>query len=320
LAVCFADDPHTRRRVIAPSVAQLHDDHTLTVEWLGSSPFAAPLTDAVPMAMALGVDPATLIAVGAVFPDTVDRLLLAGWLRRDHVAMVRAKTVPLEVPARAEIVLEGYLTPADPRPHGPAADDTGSYQPPTPRPTFVVTTMTHRRNPILPAMVVGRPPAEAHWLAKAGERLALPVLQLALPEIVDLNSPIAVGTGRLTLVRLRKRYPGHARQVIAALFGHPLTARAKVIIVVDAETDVQNLPETLARWLSATDVRRDAVIFDGPLPPDDYAAPALGYGGKIGFDATAKLPEEASRPWPTPAPMLPIIQHRIDEIWAALKL
>jgi 4-hydroxy-3-polyprenylbenzoate decarboxylase len=267
------------------------------------------------VAIALGCDPVTTYLGAAPLPRGVDELLVAGLLRGRPVPVVRATTVDLEVPADAEIVLEGYIEVGELGEEGPFGDHMGYYSAPEPFPVLHLTAMTMRRDPIYPSIVVGIPPQEDAWLCKATERLFLPALRLAAPEIVDLDLPVAGAFQHCALVSIRKSYPGHARKVMHALWGSGLLGLLKSIVVVDDFVDVHDYGQTFFHVCANVDPARDLVLGTGPLDQLDHAADAHCYGGKLGIDATHKLPAEARRPWPERIAMTPAVQALVDRRW-----
>jgi 4-hydroxy-3-polyprenylbenzoate decarboxylase len=275
----------------------------------------------IPAAVVLGGDPATIWSASAPLPPDIDEYLLAGWLRGEPVPMVACVSQPLEVPANAEIVIEGVVDPNDQRPEGPFGDHTGYYTPVERFPAFHVTAITRRSEPIYPATVVGIPPMEDYWMGKATERLFLPLVQLFLPEVVDFAMPAPGVFHNLVLVSIEKRFPGHARKVMHGLWGLALLSLAKGIVVFDEWVDVQNATEAAWQALGNVDWSRDVMISDGPVDQLDHASYHTSYGGKIGIDATAKLPEEGyGRRWPEVVRMDPEVKARIDTLWAELGL
>jgi 4-hydroxy-3-polyprenylbenzoate decarboxylase len=319
-------NPATGARNVGMYRLQVVDDHTLLVHWQRHKGGAeherqaqARAIDRIPAAVVLGGDPACMWCASAPMPPELDEYLLAGYLRGVPVEFVPCLTQPLEVPAQAEIVIEGYVDLTDFRPEGMFGDHTGYYTPIEQFPAFKVTAITHRRSPIYPATVVGIPPMEDAWMGKATERLFLPLARLFLPEILDFNMPIEGVFHNLVIVRLQKRYPGHARKVIYGLWGLGLLMLAKAIVVVDEWVDVQDLSQVAWQVLGNVDWSRDVVVAEGPVDHLDHASYHHSFGGKIGVDATAKLPEEGySRTWPEPVSMDPAVKRRIDEIWYAL--
>ena len=285
----------------------------------GTPPRSARPT--IPAAVVLGGDPACIWSASAPLPPGIDEYLLAGWLRGEPVPMIECVSQPLEVPADADVVIEGYVDPNDQRPEGPFGDHTGYYTPVEYFPAFHVTAITRRRDPIYPATVVGIPPMEDYWMGKATERLFLPLVQLFLPEVVDFAMPVPGVFHNLVLVSIKKRFPGHARKVMHGLWGLALLSLAKGIVVFDEWVNVHD--PTAAAWqaLGNVDWSRDVMISDGPVDQLDHASYHQSFGGKIGVDATAKLPEEGyTRDWPEVARMDPEVKARIDDLWEDLGL
>jgi len=229
----------------------------------------------------------------------IDELLFAGFLRHKPVEVVQCRTVDVQVPASAEIVLEGYVDTNELRPEGPFGDHTGHYTPLEPYPVMHLTAITHRRNPIYATTIVGKPPMEDAYLGKATERFFLQLLKVVLPEVVDMNMPIEGGFHNVVIVSIKKRYPGQAKKVMCAIWGMMLLMLSKFIIVVDEDVNVQNLREVLFRFGNNVDPKRDTLMVDGPVDALDHSSPFEKFGWKMGFDATAKFPEEGHpRPWP----------------------
>ena len=235
----------------------------------------------------------------APLPPGVSEFLFAGFLRAAAVPLVPAKTVDLLVPAEAEIVLEGYVDPNERRREGPFGDHTGFYSLEDDFPVFHVTAVTRRESPVYLTTIVGRPPMEDGFLGEAVERLFLPLVKKTIPEIVDMHLPIEGIFHNLMIVAIQKRYPGHARKTMHAIWGTGQMMFTKVIVVVDADVDVHAGPEVLWRALTAIDPERDLEIAHGPVDELDFASRLPCYGSKIGFDATAKWPGEGKvRTWP----------------------
>ncbi|HEX9028310.1 MAG TPA: menaquinone biosynthesis decarboxylase [Anaerolineales bacterium] len=319
-------DPQTGARNVGMYRLQVVDEQTLLVHWQRHKGGAeherlARVThkDIIPAAIALGGDPASMWCASAPLPPNIDEYLLAGYLRGEPVEFVDCITQPLEAPAQAEMVIEGYVDPNDHRPEGPFGDHTGYYTPVEPFPVFHVTAITHRHHPIYPATIVGVPPQEDVWMGKATERLFLPLMRLFLPEIVDVNMPGEGVFHNLVLVSIKKRYPGHARKVIFGLWGLALLSLAKAVVVFDEWVDVQNLSQSAWQALGNVDWSHDVITANGPVDHLDHASYQHSFGGKIGIDATAKLPEEGySRGWPEVARMDPQVKAHVDEIWKKL--
>ncbi len=244
------------------------------------------------VAVALGTDPAVTYAATAPLPAGIDEFMFAGFLRGRPVELAACATVDLEVPADAEIVLEGYVDKAETRREGPFGDHTGYYSLADDYPVFHLTAMSMRRDAVYPATIVGRPPMEDCFLGKATERLFLPLLRLTLPEIVDLELPIEGVFHDCAVVSIRKAYPGHARKVMSAVWGMGQMMFTKFVVVVDEHVDVHDPREVAWRVFNNVDPRRDTMIVDGPLDVLDHSSPTAGYGAKMGIDATKAWPDE----------------------------
>jgi 4-hydroxy-3-polyprenylbenzoate decarboxylase len=318
LPLVITADPASGARNVGIYRMQKIDKRTAFVHWQLHKDGAADwrgAPDRLPVAVALGCDPVTTYLGAAPLPRGVDELLVAGLLRGRPVPVVRARTVELEVPAYAEIVLEGYIEPGEVGVEGPFGDHMGYYSPPEPFPILHLTGMTMRRGAIYPSIVVGVPPQEDAWLSKATERLFLPALRLAAPEIVDLDLPTAGAFQHCALVSIRKEYPGHASKVMHGLWGSGLLGLLKSIVVVDEFVDVHDYAAVFFHVCANVDPARDLVLGRGPLDQLDHAADAHCYGGKLGIDATHKLPAEAARPWPDRIVMNPDIRRLVDRRW-----
>jgi 4-hydroxy-3-polyprenylbenzoate decarboxylase len=276
-------------------------------------------TTRIPAAIVLGGDPASMWCASAPLPPEIDEYLLAGYLRGEPVPFISCVSQPLEVPAEAEIAIEGYVDLSDYRDEGPFGDHTGYYTPVERFPAFHVTAITHRRDPIYPATVVGIPPMEDVWMGKATERLFLPLIRMVMPEVVDVNMPAEGVFHNLVIVSIQKRFPGHARKVMHGLWGLGLLTLAKAIVVVDEWVDAQNQSQVAWQVLGNVDWSRDLLLDHGPVDQLDHASYTTLYGGKIGIDATAKLPEEGYlRGWPEVTRMNPEVKEKIDQLWKQL--
>ena len=276
----------------------------------------------MPVSVALGGDPILPYAATAPLPDGIDEFMFAGFLRRKPVEMVRCKTNDLEVPASADFVLEGYVDVDEPlRREGPFGDHTGYYSLADDYPTFHLTAITRRENPIYATTVVGPPPQEDAWLGKATERLFLPLLQMTFPEIIDMNLPIEGCFHNLCIVSIHKEYPHHARKICHSLWGMGQMMFAKCIIVVDDDVNVQDVAEVAWRALNNIDAKRDVFFAEGPIDVLDHASQAFGFGGKLGVDATRKWKDEGfTREWPEVLKMRPDVIARVDALWKELGL
>jgi 4-hydroxy-3-polyprenylbenzoate decarboxylase len=247
------------------------------------------------VAVALGADPATCYAASAPLPYGIDEFLLAGFIRKKPVPLVKCKTIDLEVPAHAEIVLEGYIDPAEMRLEGPFGDHTGYYSQDGDYPVFHVTAITHRKNPVYLTTIVGIPPQEDFYLGKATERIFLPLLRTQLPEIVDMNMPLEGVFHNCVIVSIEKRYPMQARHIMTTLWGMGQMSFVKTIIAVDADVDVQNEAEILKLLLNEVDLEQDLFFSEGILDVLNHASDQALYGSKLGIDATRKIDGEPPR-------------------------
>ncbi|HUV05300.1 MAG TPA: menaquinone biosynthesis decarboxylase [Armatimonadota bacterium] len=327
LPMVFSKDPHTGVRNVGMYRMHVYDERTTGMHWhpqkVGARHYAEyeRLGRRMELAVALGGDPALTYAASAPLPEDFDEMILAGFLRKTAVEMARCKTVDLQVPADADVVIEGYVDPHERRLEGPFGDHTGYYSLPDEFPVFHVTCITRRKSPIYPATVVGRPPMEDCFMAKATERIFLPLVKLQLPEIVDMNLPVEGVFHNLAIVSIKKRYPGQARKVMHALWGLGQTMFTKIIVVVDENVNVQDLREVLWRVGNNIDPQRDVEFVQGPVDVLDHASRLPGFGSKMGIDATKKLRGEGfDRAWPDEIRMSPEVARKIDEIWAELGL
>ncbi len=268
------------------------------------------------VAVALGLDPITAYSASAPLPKHIDEFMFAGYLRGEAVELVKGVTVDLEVPANAEIVLEGYVERGDVAIEGPFGDHTGFYTPPEEFPVFHVTAMTMRRDAVYPSIVVGKPIQEDAWLGKATERIFLPAIKASVPEIVDYDLPVAGTFHNCAIVSIRKAYPGHARKVMHAIWGLGLLSLTKGVVVVDEHVNVHDYSEVFFYVGANVDPARDVVLADGPTDHLDHASTLPFISGKIGIDATAKGPEEGARTWPPEIAMSGEISRLVDERWA----
>ena len=271
----------------------------------------------MPVAVALGCDPAITYAATAPLPPQIDEMLFAGYLRKAPVPLVKAITNDIYVPANAEFILEGYVDTQEPlRLEGPFGDHTGYYSKSDYYPVFHVTCITHRKDAIYPATVVGKPPMEDCFLGKATERLFLPLLKLQFPEIIDINFPLEGVFHNCIIVSIKKRFPGHARKVMYALWGSGQMMYTKMIIIVDKNVNPHDLSTVAWKVFNNTDARRDFVIADGPLDALDHASAASHYGSRVGIDATIKMREEGHPGnWPEDVEMTREIKELVSRKW-----
>jgi len=276
--------------------------------------------ETMPVAIALGGDPASIYAASAPLPPTIDEFLFAGFLRGEPVRLAKSVTSDLEVPAEAEFVIEGYIDPREELVlEGPFGDHTGFYSLADYYPKVHVTAVTWRRDPIWPHTIVGRPPMEDFYLGHATERIFLPLLRLTIPEIVDLHMPAEGIFHNLVFVSIDKQYPGQAYKVMNGLWGQGLMSLAKVIVVVDKDVNVRDTKEAWWVALNHIDPERDVRFTMGPIDVLDHSSRAFTYGSKMGIDATRKWKEEGfTREWPNKIVMDPVTKQRVDAIWKDL--
>ena len=328
LPMVFSKDPAKGMRNVGLYRMQIFDRQTTGMHWhphkVGARHYRQQKETAgrLELAVCLGGDPALIYAATAPLPDQIDEILFTGFLRKKAVSLVKGVSVDVEVPADADIVIEGYVDPAEPlRREGPFGDHTGFYSLADDYPAFHVTCITHRKNPIYPTTIVGRPPMEDAYLGKATERLFLPLLRVTLPEIVDMNLPVHGVFHNLAIVAIKKEYPAHARKVMHALWGLGQMMFTKTLLVVDHDVNVHDLSEVAWVVGNHIDPKRDAVFVEGPVDVLDHAAPALGFGSKFGLDATRKWRSEGyEREWPDAIVMDDNTKKYIDSIWNELGL
>lgn len=319
----FSRNSKTGKRNCGMYRMQVYDDRTTGMHWQTQKQGAEHYrqlrqqgVQRMDIAVAIGADPATMYSAILPLPPELDEMIFSGFLRGKPVEMVKCETVDIEVPAHAEFVLEGYLEPGELRTEGPFGDHTGFYSLEDEYPVFHVTCMTHRKNPVYPSTIVGPPPMEDFYMGKAIERIFLPLMKMQLPEVVDICMPAEGVFHNLILVSIKKRYPGHARKVMHAIWGLGQAMFSKVIVVVDEDVDVQNVSETAWRALNNIDPERDVQFVLGPVDSLDHASRLPDYGSKMGVDATRKWPAEGfTRPWPKVIRMSPEVQKRVDQLW-----
>jgi 4-hydroxy-3-polyprenylbenzoate decarboxylase len=271
------------------------------------------------VAVAIGTDPATTFSAIVPAPPEVEEYLIAGFLRGKPVELVKAETVDLEVPAHAEYILEGFVNLGELRTEGPFGDHTGFYTMEDQYPVFHVTCITHRKDPIYAATVVGKPPMEDAWMGKAVERIFLPLMQLTLPEIVDVCLPPEGVFHNLMIVSIRKSYAGQAHKVMNGIWAMGQAMFTKCIVVVDEDCDVQDLAEVTLRVANNIDPERDIQFTLGPVDSLDHASRLPNFGSKMGIDATRKWAAEGfTRPWPPMLKMDAAVTAKVDATWKKL--
>ncbi len=320
LPLVITQDPRTRAYNVGMYRMQVYGPRETGMHWQRHKHGRAH-ADAwgarIPVAVAIGTEPALTYAATAPLPPMLDEFAFAGLLRGKPVELVKATTVDLNVPANAEFVLEGYVDNADLRVEGPFGDHTGVYSLADRYPTFHVTCVTHRRNPIYAATVVGKPPMEDAWLGKATERIFLPLLRMVVPEIVEMNLPVEGGFHNLALVSIKKSYPGQAKKVMNALWGlGHMMMLTRMLVIVDADVDVHNVRQTAWFVLNNLAPERDVVMMPGPVDDLDHGSYTIAYGTKIGIDATRKSAAEGyTREWPPDMVMDPQTRALVERRW-----
>jgi 4-hydroxy-3-polyprenylbenzoate decarboxylase len=271
------------------------------------------------VAVAIGTEPSLTFSAIVPAPPDVEEFIIAGFLRQKPVELVKCETVELEVPADAEIILEGYVNLDELRTEGPFGDHTGFYSLEDEYPVFHVTCVTHRKDPIYATTVVGKPPQEDAWMGKAVERIFLPLMKLTIPELVDINLPIEGVFHNLMIVSIRKSYPGQARKVMNAIWSLGQAMFTKCIIVVDEDVDVQDVGDVTLKVLNNIDPERDIQFTLGPVDSLDHSSRMANYGSKMGIDATRKWSTEGfARPWPDEIVMDAKTRALVDGKWKAL--
>jgi 4-hydroxy-3-polyprenylbenzoate decarboxylase len=326
LPLVFSRDPRDGRRNVGLYRMQVFDARTTGMHWhahkVGARHFQRQKEGnrRMEIAACIGGDPALTYAATAPLPDQIDELFFAGFIRKKNLELVKAVSVDVEVPADADIVIEGYIDPAEPlRQEGPFGDHTGFYSLADDYPAFHVTCITHKKNPIYLTTIVGRPPMEDAFLGKATERIFLPLVRLTFPEIVDMHLPVHGVFHNLAIVSIKKEYPAQARKIMHGLWGLGQMMFTKIIVVVDHDVNVHDLAEVA--WIvgNQIDPKRDVAFVEGPVDVLDHAAPLMGYGSKMGIDATAKWKSEGfERDWPGPIVMDEKTKKVIDSIWPKL--
>ncbi|HET7369271.1 MAG TPA: 4-hydroxy-3-polyprenylbenzoate decarboxylase [Gammaproteobacteria bacterium] len=320
--------PHKPRQNMGIYRQQVIGPNKLIMRWLAHRGGALDFRDwqqahpgePFPIAVTLGADPATILAAVTPVPDTLSEYAFAGLLRGGRTELVRCLGSELEVPASAEIVLEGVIHPDETAPEGPFGDHTGYYNEVERFPVFTVERITHRDNPIYHSTYTGRPPDEPAVLGVALNEVFVPLLQQQFPEIADFYLPPEGCSYRMAVVSMRKEYAGHAKRVMFGVWSFLRQFMyTKFVIVTDEDVDVRNWQDVIWAVTTRMDPARDCVIVDNtPIDYLDFASPVAGLGSKIGFDATNKWPGETSREWGRPIRMSDDVKARVDEIWGEL--
>ncbi len=323
LPLVFSRNPDTGKRNCGMYRMQIFDERTAGMHWQTHKQGAEHYRRMqhhgrarMDVAVAIGADPATMYSAILPLPPDLDEMMIAGFLRQSPVEMVKCQTSDLEVPANAEIVLEGYVELGELRTEGPFGDHTGFYSLADEYPVFHVTCITQRQEPIYATTIVGPPPMEDYYMGKAIERIFLPLMRIQIPEVRDIAMPAEGIFHNLILVSIRKSYPGHARKVMSAIWGLGQAMFSKVIVVVDEDVDVQNMREVAWKALNNIDPERDIQFVMGPIDSLDHSSRLPNYGSKMGVDATRKWPGEGfTRPWPGVIEMSTEVKRRVDELW-----
>jgi 4-hydroxy-3-polyprenylbenzoate decarboxylase len=317
-------DPDTGERNVGMYRIQIYDDCTTGMHWQLQKVGARhgrryyETGTRMPVSIFLGGDPVFTFTATAPLPDGLDEFLLAGYLRKKSVELVKCETNDLEVPASADFVIEGYVDPKEPlRDEGPFGDHTGYYTLPEPYPVFHITAITHRKDAVYPATIVGMPPMEDFYIGGASVKLFLPVFKMNFPEIVDIALPAEGVFHNLVFVSIKKTYPMQAYKIMHGLWGMGQMMFTKYIVVVDDDVDVHNTRDVLFRLCANTDPQRDSIFTKGPADVLDHATSEMAIGSKLGIDATKKIPGEGfKRPWPPLIRMDEAVRKKIDTFYS----
>jgi 4-hydroxy-3-polyprenylbenzoate decarboxylase len=328
MPLVFTNNPETGKRNCGMYRMQVYSETTTGMHWQIHKHGAQHFRNLrrrgggrLEVGVAIGADPVTVFSAILPLPEDLDEMMIAGFLREKPVEMVRCETVDVEVPANAEIVLEGYVDTDDLEIEGPFGDHTGYYSLEESFPVFHVTCVTHRKNPVYQTIIVGKPPQEDCWMAEAIERIFLPLMQRQFPEVVDYHMPFAGVFHNLMIVSIKKSYPGHARKVMNSIWSLPQAMLTKCIVVVDDDTDVRDPNAVVWRVLNNIDPERDIQFVLGPVDQLDHSSRLPNFGSKMGIDGTRKWKSEGfDRPWPKEVEMSEEVRRRITELWPKLGL
>ncbi len=325
LGLTHTKHPTTGARNLGMYRLQQQDSRTVSLHWqihkdsTSHAALAERLGQRLPVAIAFGCPPAVTYAASAPLPSDLDEYLFAGFLNQNRVDLVDCVSVPLQVPAAAQVVLEGWVEPGARLPEGPFGDHTGFYTPVEEFPFMRVETMTMRSDAIYQSIIVGRPPQEDGPMGKATERIFLPLIKLTIPEIVDYDLPEAGVFHNCCIVSIDKRFPKHAQKVMNAIWGAGLLSLSKLIVVVDADCDVHDYAEVAWRAFGNVDYAHDVQHTVGPVDHLDHASYEQFFGGKLGVDATRKLPTEGYRRdggWPSECVLDAATLAKVERRWA----
>jgi 4-hydroxy-3-polyprenylbenzoate decarboxylase len=323
LPCVVTEDPDTGERNVGMYRIQIYDAKTTGMHWQLQKVGARhgrryyETGTRMPVSIFIGGDPMFPFAATAPLPDGLDEFLLAGYLRKKSVELVKCETNDLEVPANADFVIEGYVDPKEPlRAEGPFGDHTGYYTLPEPYPVFHVTAITHRKDAVYPATIVGKPPMEDFYIGGASVKLFLPIFKMNFPEIVDIALPAEGVFHNLVFVSIRKTYPMQAYKIMHGLWGMGQMMFTKYIVVVDAGVDVHNTSDVLFHLTANTDPQRDSIFTKGPSDVLDHATSEMAMGSKLGIDATKKIPGEGfKRPWPPLIKMDESVKAKVERLF-----
>lgn len=329
-ALVVTRGPEKERQNLGIYRQQVIGPNRVIMRWLGQRGGALDFADwqqahpgePFPVAVALGADPATTLAAVTPVPDSLSEYAFAGLLRGGKTELVPCRGSSLQVPATAEIVLEGHIHPDDHAPEGPFGDHTGYYNDVETFPVFTVERITHRSNPIYHSTYTGRPPDEPAVLGEALNEVFVPILRKQFPEITDFYLPPEGCSYRLAVVTMRKKYPGHAKRVMLGVWSFLRQFMyTKFVLVTDDDIDARDWKSVIWALTTRSDPRRDATFIDeSPIDYLDFASPVAGLGSKVGFDATHKWPGESDREWGAPIVQDPEVKRRVDAYWNELGL
>ena len=316
-------DPDTGERNVGMYRIQIYDDRTTGMHWQLQKVGARhgrryyETGTRMPVSIFIGGDPVFAFCATAPLPDGLDEFLLAGYLRKKSIPLIKCETNDLEVPANADFVIEGYVDPTEPlREEGPFGDHTGYYTLPEPYPVFHVTAITHRKDAVYPATIVGIPPMEDFYIGSASVKLFLPIFKMNFPEIVDIALPAEGVFHNLVFVSIKKTYPMQAYKIMHGLWGMGQMMFTKYIVVVDDDVDVHNTSDVLFRLCANTDPQRDSIFTKGPADVLDHATSEMAIGSKLGIDATKKLAGEGfKRNWPPLIEMDEAVRKKVGALF-----
>jgi 4-hydroxy-3-polyprenylbenzoate decarboxylase len=325
LPMVFTKNPETGKRNCGMYRMQVYDGRSTGMHWQthkqGAEHYRRLLKEGkgdgrMPVAVAIGADPATMYSAILPLPPDLDEMMISGFLRGKPVEMVKCETCDIEVPANAEFVLEGYVTTGELKREGPFGDHTGFYSLADDYPVFHVECVTHRKNPIYATTIVGPPPMEDYFMGKSIERIFLPLMRMQIPEIRDMSMPPEGIFHNLMILAIRKSYPMQARKVMHAIWGLGQAMFTKVIVVVDEDVNVHDYSEVAWKTLNNIDPQRDIEFSMGPIDSLDHSSRMPNWGSKMGIDATRKWPQEGfTREWPEVLRMTPEVKRRVDDLW-----